>query len=117
MGSSPLLSSVLTCRPGSVPEVREIDGDYEVTAAGFEWKPPVGVVENGRLEFNVEGDNPEGFFPVEIRYKTDRTVCTVNVFSLKPLLRLQVVDVKVIDMQQIVPYAQEVKAETVIIIL
>jgi len=78
--SSPLISS-----PGVVPVVKEIDGDYQLTAAGFEWRPPVDEVENGRLEFNVSGDDAEGFFPVEVRYKTAKTVCPVEV-SL-PLLR------------------------------
>jgi hypothetical protein len=53
-----------------------------VTAAGFEWKPPVDQIENGRLEFNIAGDDAEGFFPVEVRYKTMTTVCTVGVLSL-----------------------------------
>jgi hypothetical protein len=59
--------------------VREIDGEYQITAAGFEWKPPVGEIQNGRLEFNVGGDDSEGFFPVEVRYKTEKPVCTVDV--------------------------------------
>ena len=73
---------LIFCRSGSVPEVRELDGDYQVTSAGFEWRPPVGDIENGRLEFNVEGDDAEGFFPVEVRYTTAKTVCTVDVSLL-----------------------------------
>ena len=42
---------------GVVPEVKEIDGDYQFTAAGFEWRPPDDEIENGRLEFNVSGDD------------------------------------------------------------
>jgi coatomer subunit delta len=65
--------------PGAMPEIREIDGEWQVTAAGFEWTPPVEQVENGRLEFNVQGDDPEGFFPVEVRYRTGKPVCAVDV--------------------------------------
>jgi len=61
-----------------MPDIREIDGDWQVTAAGFEWRPPV-EIENGRLEFNVGGDDAEGFFPVEVKYKTPTTVCNVDV--------------------------------------
>ena len=62
-----------------MPEVKEIDGDYQLTDAGFEWKPSVDEVENGRLEFKVSGDDAEGFFPVKVRYKTAKPVCTVDV--------------------------------------
>lgn len=81
MSPSPLLL-MLICRPGSIPSIKEIDGDYQVTAAGFEWKPPVHEIQNGRLEFNIAGDDAEGFFPVEIRYKTANTVCAVDVYFL-----------------------------------
>ena len=73
-------------RPGSIPEVKEIDGTYEIAAAGFEWRPSVETIDNGRLEFNVEGDDAEGFFPVEVRYKTAKTVCTVDVGLPRVLL-------------------------------
>jgi hypothetical protein len=43
-----------------------------VTAAGFEWTHPVDEIQNGRLEFDVAGDDAEGFFLVEVRYKTAR---------------------------------------------
>jgi hypothetical protein len=71
-----------------VPAIKEIDGDYQVTAAGFEWRPPVDEIENGRLEFNIAGDDAEGFFPVEVRYKTARTVCSVDVLSLMFLTKI-----------------------------
>lgn len=74
-----LLVCPLTNRPGAVPDIREIDGDYQISAAGFEWRPPVEAIENGRLEFNIAGDDAEGFFPVEVQYKTAKTVCTVDV--------------------------------------
>ena len=104
--------------PGVVPEVKEIDGDYQLTAGGFEWRPPVEEVENGRLEFNVSGDDAEGFFPVEVRYKTAKTVCTVDVpFPFEKInLTWQVGNVTLIDLQQEVPYANTVKAESVIVI-
>jgi coatomer subunit delta len=69
--------------PGSMPDIREIDGTWQVTAAGFEWRPPVDQVDNGRLEFNVGGDDAEGFFPVEVRYRTTSTVCTVDVIPVQ----------------------------------
>jgi hypothetical protein len=75
-------SEVDTIRPGSIPQVKEIDGDYQVSAAGFEWRPPVDEVENGRLEFNIAGDDAEGFFPVRVQYNTAKTVCSVDVSSL-----------------------------------
>ena len=106
--ASPLENVIITIPlpiPGSFPSVKEVDGDYQVTAAGFEWRPPVDEVENGRLEFNVAGDDPEGFFPVEVRYQTQKTVCTVDV-----------TDVSLVDLQQSVPYAKSVKAESVITI-
>ena len=78
----------LTGGPGVIPEVKEIDGDYQLTAAGFEWRPSVDEVENGRLEFNVSGDDAEGFFPVEVRYKTAKTVCIVDVISACQYTRL-----------------------------
>lgn len=68
--------------PGSTPDIREIDGNWQVTAAGFEWHPPVDQIENGRLEFNVGGDDAEGFFPVQVRYKTAKPVCSIDVRSL-----------------------------------
>jgi hypothetical protein len=71
----------LIFRSGSIPEVREIDGNYQITAAGFEWRPSIEEVENGRLEFNIEGDDVEGFYPVEIHYKTAKPVCTIDVAS------------------------------------
>ena len=74
-----LVYSIANYRPGSVPNIKEIDGDYQVTAAGLEWKPPVGEIDNGRLEFNVAGDDAEGFFPVEVHYRTAKTVCTIDV--------------------------------------
>jgi coatomer subunit delta len=76
-----LLLSKTNSRPGSIPNINEIDGDYQVTAAGFEWRPPVDENDNGRLEFNVAGDDAEGFFPVEVRYRTAKTFCTVDVLS------------------------------------
>lgn len=69
----------LTRRPGAIPEIREIDGDYQITSEGFLWTPSINEVENGRLEFNVAGDDSEGFFPVEVRYNTARTICSVDV--------------------------------------
>jgi hypothetical protein len=75
-------SCLLIHRSGSIPEVREVDGNYQITAAGFEWRPSVSEVENGRLEFNVEGDDVEGFYPVEVRYKTTKPVCTIDVSPL-----------------------------------
>jgi hypothetical protein len=56
-----------------------VDGTYQITAAGFEWRPSISEVENGRLEFNIEGDDVEGFYPVEVRYKTAKPVCTIDV--------------------------------------
>jgi hypothetical protein len=56
-----------------------VDGTYQITAAGFEWRPSVLEVENGRLEFNIEGDDVEGFYPVEVRYRTAKPVCTIDV--------------------------------------
>jgi hypothetical protein len=82
-------SGLMYCRPGSIPQVKEIDGDYQVSAAGFEWRPPVDKVENGRLEFNIAGDDAEGFFPVKVQYNTATTVCSVDVFS-NAFLRLTV---------------------------
>jgi hypothetical protein len=73
---------LLNYRSGSIPEVREVDGDYQITAAGFEWRPSISEVENGRLEFNIEGDDVEGFYPVEVRYKTATPVCTIDVSPL-----------------------------------
>jgi hypothetical protein len=67
-----------------VPEVREIDGDFQVTQSGFEWKPNV-ETSNGRLEYNIDGDDTEGFFPVEVRYKTIKPVCNVEVINLVTL--------------------------------
>ena len=72
-------SNCFTGSPGSFPNIKEIDGDSQITAAGFEWRPPVDEVENGRLEFNVAGDDPEGFFPVEVHYQTQKTFCSVDV--------------------------------------
>jgi hypothetical protein len=69
------------CRPGSIPQVKEIDGDYQISSVGFEWRPPVDEVENGRLEFNIAGDDAEGFFPVRVQYNTAKTVCAVDVSS------------------------------------
>jgi hypothetical protein len=43
------------------------------------WRPSTSEVENGRLEFNVAGDDTEGFFPVEVRYNTAKTICSVDV--------------------------------------
>jgi coatomer subunit delta len=73
---------VLMYRSGSIPDVREVDGDYQITAAGFEWRPSISEVENGRLEFNVDGDDVEGFYPVEVRYKTATPVCAIDVSPL-----------------------------------
>jgi coatomer subunit delta len=64
--------------PGSIPNIKEIDGEYRITPEGFEWTPSL-EIENGRLEFNVEGDDTEGFFPVEVRYKSVKPVCNVDV--------------------------------------
>jgi hypothetical protein len=72
-------------RPGTIPDVKEVDGDYQVTSAGLEWIPPVNEVENGRLEFNAHGDDAEMFFPVQVRYKTAKTVCSVDVCLLGSL--------------------------------
>src|SRR5947207_15323030 len=66
-------------RPSAIPQIREIDGDYQITPEGISWRPSVAEIENGRLEFNVAGDDAEGFFPVEVRYNTAKTVCTVDV--------------------------------------
>jgi hypothetical protein len=70
------------------------------------------------LEFNVSGDDAEGFFPVEVRYKTAKTVCTVDVLFPFEIINLtwQVGNVTLIDLQQEVPYASNVKAESVIVI-
>ena len=69
----------LTRRLGAIPQIREIDGDYQITSEGFVWRPSTTEVENGRLEFNVAGDDTEGFFPVEVRYNTAKTICSVDV--------------------------------------
>ena len=66
-------------RPGAIPQIREIDGDYQIIPEGISWRPSVAEIENGRLEFNVAGDDAEGFFPVEVRYNTTKTFSSVDV--------------------------------------
>jgi hypothetical protein len=75
----------LILRPGAVPHIREIDGDYQITPEGLSWTPSIADIENGRLEFNVAGDDSEGFFPVEVRYNTSKTFSSVDVTT--PLQR------------------------------
>jgi hypothetical protein len=72
-------------RSGAVPHIREIDGDYQITPEGISWKPSIAEIENGRLEFNVAGDDAEGFFPVQVRYNTARTFGSVDVSSYQEL--------------------------------
>ncbi|PVU91035.1 hypothetical protein BB559_004343 [Furculomyces boomerangus] len=71
--------------PGKQPIVGDIDGSYEVNrnAGTLDWQ--VSVIDRnsrtGSLDFVVDGDNVNLFFPVSVDYKSSTTYCQVHVLE------------------------------------
>ncbi|KAH8589996.1 Mu homology domain-containing protein [Bisporella sp. PMI_857] len=83
------------------PAVSSFDATYEVSGDSLEWT--IGLVDEnnptGSFEFEAQAGDENEFFPIQVKFGKTR-----------PFIDVDVIDVKLVEMEQSVSFSKEVKS-------